>query len=188
MCAIRTVSLCDCGSGGLSLARERMHLLRKCEKCYSGKTTDVASVRPHISDEQEDFIRWVTKIPLEERKCWDLITLDTLHLYCGGPELTPIARRLNAYSRRSSKAISKGAIKRKGDGKDDRPPKKASTTPGEKVPKKLSPPKHGAGKGLMSTLGPVTQDSEHRLLTHKEYAVEMLDSIIKDKDVDPCVG
>ena len=86
------------------------------------------------------------------------------------------------------KAIGKGAAKRKADGKDERPSKKASVTPGEKLPKKPSPPKHGAGKGLMTTLGPVTQDSECRLLTHKDYAVEMLESIIKDKDVNPCVG
>ncbi|KAK9988841.1 hypothetical protein SO802_029080 [Lithocarpus litseifolius] len=43
--------------------------------------------------------------------------------------------------------------------------------------------------GVMATLNPVTQeDFECRLLTHKNYAVEMLDSIIKDKDADPCVG
>jgi len=38
------------------------------------------------------------------------------------------------------------------------------------------------------TTNPVTQDSECRLLIHKSYAVEMLESIIKDKDADPCVG
>ena len=42
--------------------------------------------RPHIIDEQEEFIHRVLEIPLEERKCRDLITLDTIHLYCGGPE------------------------------------------------------------------------------------------------------
>ena len=86
------------------------------------------------------------------------------------------------------KAIGKGVAKRKANGKDERPSKKASVTPGEKLPKKPSLPKHGAGKGLMTTLGPVTQDSERRLLTHKDYAVEMLESIIKDKDADPYVG
>ena len=60
----------------------------------------LASVRPHITDEQEAFIHRVTEIPLDERKCQDLITLDTLHAYCGGPEPTLAARRLNAYSRR----------------------------------------------------------------------------------------
>ena len=86
------------------------------------------------------------------------------------------------------KAVKKGATKKKGDGKDDRSTKKASVTPGEKIPKKPSPPKHGASKRLMMAPGSVTQDSEHRLLTHKDYAVEMLESIIKDKDTDICVG
>ena len=45
-----------------------------------------AYTRPHITDEQEEFIHRVLEIPLEERKCRDLITLDTIHLYCGGPE------------------------------------------------------------------------------------------------------
>ena len=86
------------------------------------------------------------------------------------------------------KAVGKGATKRKANGKDDRLSKKAFVTPGEKLPKKLSPSKHGASKGLMMMPGPITQDSECRLLTHKDYAVEVLESIIKDKDADPCVG
>ena len=86
------------------------------------------------------------------------------------------------------KAIGKGAAKRKADGKDERPSNKASVILGEKLPKKPSPPKHRASKGLMTTLGPVTQDSERHLLTHKDYAVEMLESIIKDKDANPYVG
>ena len=36
--------------------------------------------------------------------------------------------------------------------------------------------------------GPITQDSERRLLTHKDYAVEMLESIVIDKDANPCIG
>ncbi|KAL0009019.1 hypothetical protein SO802_010521 [Lithocarpus litseifolius] len=36
----------------------------------------------------------VLEIPFEERKCRDLITLDTLHAYCGGPKLTPIVEYL----------------------------------------------------------------------------------------------
>ena len=52
------------------------------------------------TDEQEEFIRWVLEIPLEERKCRDLITLDTIHLYCGGPEPSTEARRLEEFSRR----------------------------------------------------------------------------------------
>ncbi|KAL0004794.1 hypothetical protein SO802_012355 [Lithocarpus litseifolius] len=176
------------------------------------------SVFPHILDEQEDFIYRVTEIPLEERKCRDLITLDTLHLYCEGPEPMPVARKLfitvgvkmeaarqrvrAAAARKKEeekktklgestsapKVIGKGASKRKSDEKDDRPPKKASVNPLEKVSKKPSPSKHSVGKGLMSPLSPVKQDSERRLLTHKEYAVEILDSIIKDTNADPYVG
>ena len=54
----------------------------------------LASIRPRIIGEQEDFIRHETDIPLDERKCWDLITLDTLHAYCGGPEPTLEVRHL----------------------------------------------------------------------------------------------
>ena len=68
------------------------------------------------------------------------------------------------------KVVKKGAPKRKVDGKDDHLFKIVSVTLGEKLPKKLSPPKpsHGASKGLMTTPGPVTQGT-HRLLTHKGY-------------------
>ena len=70
------------------------------------------------------------------------------------------------------RAIGKGAAKRKADGKDERPSKKPSVTPREKLPKIPSPPKHRAGKGLMMTPSPFTQDSKCRLLTHKDYAIE----------------
>lgn len=59
----------------------------------------LATVHSHIIDEQEAFIRQVTEIPLAKRKCRDLITLDILHLYCGGPEPTSVACKLNTYSR-----------------------------------------------------------------------------------------
>ena len=86
------------------------------------------------------------------------------------------------------KVVSKGATKRKNDRKEDHQSKKAFVIPAEKIPKKPSPLKHGAGKGLMTTPGPVTQDSERRLLTHKDYVVEMRESIIKEKDADPCAS
>ena len=54
----------------------------------------------NIIDEQEAFIHRILEISFEQQKCRDLITLDTLHAYCGGPKLTPIARRLNTYSHR----------------------------------------------------------------------------------------
>ena len=86
------------------------------------------------------------------------------------------------------KAIETGALKRKVDGKDIRPSNKVIVTPSDKPPKKMSPPKssHEAGKGLMMTLGPISQGLDHRLLTHKDYAAEMIESIIKDKDMDLC--
>ena len=34
--------------------------------------------------------------------------------------------------------------------------------------------------------GPIAQGAVRRLLTHKEHAVEMVDSIIKETDLDPC--
>ena len=63
------------------------------------------------------------------------------------------------------KVIGKGASKRKIDGKDNRLSgkdnrlsKKASVTPGNKQPKKSSPPKssHETGKGLMTSSSPIT--------------------------------
>ena len=202
----------------------------------------------NIIDEQEAFIHRILEISFEQQKCRDLITLDTLHAYCGGPKLTPIARRLNTYSHRhkyylispvvflfvvswsntrhlsfteieatrqgaqvrataaskkeeekkvkgkkgasssTPKVVKKGALKRKADGKDDHPPKKVFVTPWDKLPKKPSPPKqsHRASKGLMTTPGPITQGPDRHLFTHKDYAVGMIESIIKDKDVDPC--
>ena len=46
-------------------------------------------VRPKIIDEQENFLRKVWEIPLEQRKWKDLVTLDTLHAFCEGPESMP---------------------------------------------------------------------------------------------------
>jgi len=60
----------------------------------------LASVRPTITGKQEAFIKRVLEIPFEKRKCRDLITLDTLRAYCGGPVPTPVARKINSYSRR----------------------------------------------------------------------------------------
>ena len=81
------------------------------------------------------------------------------------------------------KVVRKGAPKRKEDGKDNCPPKRVSVTPGEKLPKRPLPPtpSHKASKGLMTTSSPITH-----LLTHKDYTVEVIESISKDKDVDPC--
>ena len=47
-----------------------------------------------------ELLKKVWEIPLEQQKWKDLVTLDTLHAFCRGPELTPIAWRLHASSRR----------------------------------------------------------------------------------------
>ena len=86
------------------------------------------------------------------------------------------------------KAVRK-VSKRKNDGKDDHPSKKPIVNVRGKSSKKSTLTKigHGVGKGLMTTSGPVTQGPDRHLLTHKDYAIKMVGSIIRDKDVDPCV-
>jgi len=84
------------------------------------------------------------------------------------------------------KAVAKGSAKRKADGKDDRPSKKATVTPRNEHVKR-SPPKssRGVGKGVMTSSGPVIE-GPRRLLTHKDYAIEGVESFIKLTDVEPC--
>ena len=91
----------------------------------------------------------------------------------GGPLLAP-------------KTVSK-VSKRKLDGKDDRPSKKAAVTSGDVSPKRKSPLKssHGASKGVMTSSGPVIE-GPRCLLTHKDYAVEKVGSFIKPTDIRPC--
>ncbi|KAK9984836.1 hypothetical protein SO802_034361 [Lithocarpus litseifolius] len=121
---------------------------------FAPRFLPISLVRPAITEEQEAFILKVTEIPLEERKCRDLITPDALHTYYGGPEPTEEARRLNNLSRQRKlpksraqiktaaarkkeegkgkegassslpKVANKDAPKRKGDGTEDRPTKK----------------------------------------------------------------
>ncbi|XP_075650538.1 uncharacterized protein LOC142621111 isoform X1 [Castanea sativa] len=85
------------------------------------------------------------------------------------------------------KLVGRTGAKRKPDGKDDRPGKKVATTPGDKSSKRPSPPRfvHGVGKGPMTSSGPITQGSVRRLLTHKDYVVEVTESILKDEEMDP---
>ena len=84
------------------------------------------------------------------------------------------------------KAVSKGLTKRKADREDDRLPKKVVVTLGDAHPKK-SPPKPGpgAGKGMMTSTGPVI-GGPRCLLTYKDYAVKEVKTLIKPMDVDPC--
>lgn len=84
------------------------------------------------------------------------------------------------------KAVTKGVPKRKTDGKDDRPLKKIVATPGKETPGKSTPASgHGAEKGVMTSSSPVLE-GPRCLLTHKDFAVEMIESHIKLKDIDPC--
>ena len=86
------------------------------------------------------------------------------------------------------KVVIKGSSKQNSEGKDDCPLKKGPALPIGDKPKKSSPPKpsHGAGKGLMTAIGPVTQGTVCHILTHKEHAVEMVESIIKEIDLNLC--
>ena len=79
------------------------------------------------------------------------------------------------------------AAKRKPDESDNRPSKKAAITPGDNAPKEKSPlkPSHGAGKGVMTSSGPINEDPCH-LLTHNDYAVGEVESLIKPTDIEPC--
>ena len=79
------------------------------------------------------------------------------------------------------------AAKRKPDGSDDRLSKKATVTPGDNAPKEKSPlkPSHGAGKGIMTSSGPVNE-GPCCLLTHMDYAIEEVGSFIKPTDIGSC--
>ncbi|XP_065634362.1 uncharacterized protein LOC136069584 [Quercus suber] len=180
-------------------------------RCGAGQIPSEAFARPSITDEQEDFIRRLLEIPIGERSCRDLITLDTLYTYCGGPEPTPEARRLEDFARHqmdvakerikaaaarqreekkakgeatstsAPRTVAKGSQKRKTDGVVIRPPKRPAVTPVK------SPPTsgHGAGKGVMTSSGPVLQGPQS-LLMHKDFAVEAIQALIKPTDMDPC--
>ena len=84
------------------------------------------------------------------------------------------------------KSINK-ASKRKADGDDTRPSKKTVVIPGDGSPKGKSSvkPSCGAGKGAMTSSGPV-HEGPSCLLTHKAYAVGEVGSFVKPTDLDPC--
>ena len=84
------------------------------------------------------------------------------------------------------KTVSK-VSKRKLDGKDDCPSKKAAVTPGDMSPKGKSPlqQSHGAGKGVITSSGPVIE-GPCCLLTHKDYVIEEVGSFVKPTNIGPC--
>ena len=67
------------------------------------------------------------------------------------------------------------------------PRKRLPSPPGVEPQKEKSPPKpsHGAGKGVMTSTGLVSE-GPCRLLTHKDYAVGGVESLIKPSDIEPC--
>ena len=77
--------------------------------------------------------------------------------------------------------------KRKPGGNDDRPSKRATVTPGDASPKGKSSlkPSHGAGKGVMTSFGPILE-GPCCLLTHKGYTVGEVGSFVKPTDLKPC--
>ena len=58
-----------------------------------------------MTNEQESFIRRILEIPFKQRKWKDLVILDTIHAFYGGPMLTPIARQLQAYTHRRKSSL-----------------------------------------------------------------------------------
>ena len=84
------------------------------------------------------------------------------------------------------KFISK-APKRKADRDGTRPSKKTVTILGDASPKGKSALKtsHGAGKGAMTSSGPVLEGPSC-LLTHKAYAVGEVGSFVKPTDLESC--
>ena len=79
------------------------------------------------------------------------------------------------------------ASKRKVDGDGTRPSKKTVTIPDDASPKGKSAlkPSHGAGKGAMTSSGPVPKGPSC-LLAHKAYAVGEVGSFVKLTDLEPC--
>ena len=84
------------------------------------------------------------------------------------------------------KSVSK-ASKRKADGDGTRPSKKIAVIPGDASLKGKSAlkPSHGAGKGAMTSSGPV-HEGPSCLLTHKAYAVGEVGSFVKPTDLESC--
>ena len=82
------------------------------------------------------------------------------------------------------KFISK-APKRKADGDGTRPSKKTVTILGDASPKGKSAlkPSHGAGKGAMTSSGPVLEGPSC-LLTHKAYAVGEVGSFVMPTNLE----
>ena len=51
-----------------------------------------------ISEEEEDFLQQILAIPIGERSWKKLVTLNTLHAFCGQPILMDEAKILDSQS------------------------------------------------------------------------------------------
>ena len=96
------------------------------------------------------------------------------------------AKEVGGQTSSTPKTVTK-PIKRKPNGSDGHPSKKAAVTPGDSAPKEKSPLKrsHDAGKGVMTSSSPVNKGPCY-LLTHKDYAIGEVGSFIKPTDIEPC--
>ena len=97
-----------------------------------------------------------------------------------------LAKGMKEGDSSAPKFVSK-APKRKADGDDARLSKKIVVIPGDASTKGKSSlkPSHGAGKGVMTSSGPVLKGPSC-LLTHKAYAVGEVGSFVKPTDFEPC--
>ncbi|KAF3948419.1 hypothetical protein CMV_025582, partial [Castanea mollissima] len=67
--------------------------------------------RPQVTLEEWSFLeRIFNKTKLEERTWAQLVTLDTLHWYCEGPEPTSAARRYDSRVRKQMDAAKRRAF------------------------------------------------------------------------------
>ena len=97
-----------------------------------------------------------------------------------------LAKGTEEWNSSVPKSISK-VSKRKTNGDDDRPSKKTVVTLGNAPSKGKSSlkPSHSAGKGVMTSSGPVLE-GPCCLLTHKGYAVGEVGAFVKPTDLEPC--
>ncbi|XP_075653876.1 uncharacterized protein LOC142624224 [Castanea sativa] len=131
--------------------------------------------RPQVTLEEWSFLeRIFNKTKLEERTWAQLVTLDTLHWYCDGPEPTSAAHRYNSRVRKQMDAakrrafIKQQAAKKKqevGQAKGTVPSKRSQPEKMDRLPKKQK-----------TTPEPVVADSG--------YALERLSSIMTADDYE----
>nr|POE82626.1 hypothetical protein CFP56_60387 [Quercus suber] len=150
----------------------------KFKKCYLGKMTDVGMYDAMFTAR--------LRLSLTALHC-QLANFLSLFV-C---QITPNAWRIfiGAEEQASGSAPNVGpktTFKRKPNTKDDCLSKKGiGPLIGVQQQKALSPslPRHGSRKGLMTRKASVDPYPVQRLITHKDYAVEVVTSIIKEMDL-----